>query len=85
MCAEPPRSVEPPERSSPASRLAGIDSARLCPNGAGLGTLGFTIPVARALLKKHGFGQVDVVLDGVDNTRWFAATVRAPAPRVVCV
>ena len=66
------------------SALASTDAAGR-PNGAGLGTLGFTVPVARALLKEHGFGRVDVVLDGIDNTRWFAATVRAPAPRVVSV
>lgn len=39
--------------------------------GAGLGTLGFGIKMAKKMLKAGGFGSVRVVLDGVDNTRWF--------------
>lgn len=38
--------------------------------GAGLGTLGFSVPVARRMLKKAGFQTINVLTE-VDNTRWF--------------
>ena len=38
--------------------------------GAGLGTLGFTIPVAKKMLKEGGFEHVEVLTEK-DNTRWF--------------
>lgn len=38
--------------------------------GAGLGTLGFSIPVARKMLTEGGFANIDVLLEK-DNARWF--------------
>ena len=38
--------------------------------GAGLGTLGFSVPVARKMLADGGFKQVEVLLEE-DNARWF--------------
>ena len=40
------------------------------PNGAGLGTLGFSIPVAQKLLTQGGFRDIQVLLEE-DNARWF--------------
>jgi len=40
------------------------------PGGAGLGTLGFSIPVAQKLLKEGGFDHLEVLLEE-DNARWF--------------
>lgn len=40
------------------------------PGGAGLGSLGFSIPVARKMLKEGGFDHVKVLLEE-DNARWF--------------
>ena len=40
------------------------------PNGAGLGTLGFSIPVAQQLLTQGGFCDIQVLLEE-DNVRWF--------------
>ena len=40
------------------------------PNGAGLGTLGFSIPVSRKLLTQGGFRDIQVLLEE-DNARWF--------------
>lgn len=42
------------------------------PNGLGLGTLGFTVPLATAMLAEAGFGSVRVLLEE-QNTRWFLA------------
>lgn len=39
-------------------------------NGKGLGTLGFTVPVARKLLREGGFEGIEV-LHEYSNTRWF--------------
>jgi 2-polyprenyl-3-methyl-5-hydroxy-6-metoxy-1,4-benzoquinol methylase len=41
--------------------------------GAGLGTLGFSVPVANKLLKAGGFEKVDVLFEK-DNARWFVIT-----------
>ena len=41
-------------------------------DGAGLGTLGFTVPVAEKMLGDAGFDQIEVLLEA-DNTRWFLA------------
>jgi len=38
--------------------------------GAGLGTLGFSIPVALKMLNEGGFENVDVIFED-ENTRWF--------------
>lgn len=38
--------------------------------GAGLGTLGFSIPVAKKMLKEGGFDNVEVIMEK-DNARWF--------------
>jgi hypothetical protein len=38
--------------------------------GAGLGTLGFSIPVANKLLSEGGFEKVEVITE-IDNARWF--------------
>jgi 2-polyprenyl-3-methyl-5-hydroxy-6-metoxy-1,4-benzoquinol methylase len=38
--------------------------------GAGLGTLGFSIPVAKKMLTEGGFRKVEVITE-VDNARWF--------------
>jgi 2-polyprenyl-3-methyl-5-hydroxy-6-metoxy-1,4-benzoquinol methylase len=38
--------------------------------GAGLGTLGFTIPVAKTMLKEGGFENVEVFYENADK-RWF--------------
>jgi 2-polyprenyl-3-methyl-5-hydroxy-6-metoxy-1,4-benzoquinol methylase len=38
--------------------------------GAGLGTLGFSIPVANKMLKEGGFASVEVLIEQ-DNARWF--------------
>ncbi|KAJ8612811.1 hypothetical protein CTAYLR_002019 [Chrysophaeum taylorii] len=43
------------------------------PGGAGLGTLGFTIPVAMDILTTAGFTKVKVVLEQ-QNMRWFAVS-----------
>ena len=47
------------------------------PGGAGLGTLGFTLPVARRMLADAAFTSVRVLLmddkgdeQNADNTRW---------------
>ena len=40
------------------------------PDGEGLGTLGFTIPVARRMWGGVGFADIRVVSEA-DNTRWF--------------
>ena len=40
------------------------------PDGEGLGTLGFSIPVARRMLGEAGFTDIEVVSEA-DNTRWF--------------
>jgi len=45
-------------------------SALSQPNGAGLGTLGFTVPRAREMLAAGGFDKVRVVHEQ-DGTRWF--------------
>lgn len=42
------------------------------PGGAGLGTLGFTVPVAMDMLTSAGFNRVRVLLEE-QNTRWFVA------------
>jgi len=39
-------------------------------DGAGLGTLGFTVPVAEQMLKAGGFSSVSVVFEN-DSVRWF--------------
>jgi 2-polyprenyl-3-methyl-5-hydroxy-6-metoxy-1,4-benzoquinol methylase len=39
-------------------------------DGAGLGTLGFSIPVAETMLKEGGFEHVEVRMEK-DNARWF--------------
>jgi hypothetical protein len=39
-------------------------------DGTGLGTLGFSIPVAEKMLKEGGFEHVQVLLEK-DNVRWF--------------
>ena len=41
--------------------------------GAGLGTLGFSVPVANKLLKAGGFEKFDVLFEK-DNARWFVVT-----------
>lgn len=38
--------------------------------GAGLGTLGFSIPVAQKMLSEGGFETIDVLMEK-DNARWF--------------
>lgn len=40
-------------------------------NGEGLGTLGFSVPVAEAMLKEGGFRSVRVIMETKKNTRWF--------------
>jgi SAM-dependent methyltransferase len=40
------------------------------PGGAGLGTLGFSVPVAERMLKQGGFDKVDVLLEH-PGARWF--------------
>jgi len=42
------------------------------PGGAGLGTLGFTVPVAMDMLTANGFNNVKVVSEE-GGTRWFEA------------
>ena len=42
-------------------------------DGAGLGTLGFSIPLAKQMLAEAGFSKVDDVLEK-KNVRWFVAT-----------
>lgn len=39
-------------------------------NGAGLGTLGFSVPVAKKMIKDGGFNDIDVLLE-TEITRWF--------------
>ena len=39
-------------------------------DGAGLGTLGFTVPVAKKMLKEGGFSKVKVMLE-TPSARWF--------------
>lgn len=39
--------------------------------GAGLGTLGFSIPVAEKMLLEGGFNSVRVIMETKKNTRWF--------------
>jgi hypothetical protein len=41
------------------------------PGGAGLGTLGFSVPVAQKMLQEGGFEHVEVVCENKDNARWF--------------
>lgn len=41
------------------------------PDGAGLGTLGFTVPVATKMLRAGGFEHIRVILESKKNTRWF--------------
>jgi SAM-dependent methyltransferase len=44
------------------------------PGGAGLGTLGFSVPVAKKMLRENGFPHCEVVLeDTKHNIRWFLA------------
>lgn len=43
------------------------------PGGAGLGTLGFTIPVAKKMLKEGGFDSVKVITEN-SSARWFAVS-----------
>jgi hypothetical protein len=40
-------------------------------DGAGLGTLGFNIPVAKKMILEGGFETVKVVMETKKNTRWF--------------
>jgi len=40
-------------------------------DGAGLGTLGFTVPVAEKMLREGGFNSVRVIMETKKNTRWF--------------
>jgi hypothetical protein len=40
------------------------------PDGAGLGTMGFTVPVAQQMLREGGFTSIRVLRED-DNTRWF--------------
>lgn len=40
-------------------------------DGAGLGTLGFNVPVAEKMLKEGGFHSVRVIMETSKNTRWF--------------
>lgn len=40
------------------------------PDGAGLGTLGFSVPVAEKMLKSRGFDTVEVILEH-PGARWF--------------
>jgi precorrin-6B methylase 2 len=40
-------------------------------DGAGLGTLGFSVPVAEKMLKEGGFQSVRVIMETKKNTRWF--------------
>ena len=42
-------------------------------DGAGLGTLGFSVPVAKKMLKEGGFQNVSVLLEKA-NTRWFVVS-----------
>lgn len=42
-------------------------------DGAGLGTLGFSIPVAKKMLGDGGFHNVEVLLEA-NNTRWFVVS-----------
>jgi len=43
------------------------------PDGEGLGTLGFTVPVAKKMLTKGGFQNIEVLLEK-KNARWFVVT-----------
>jgi SAM-dependent methyltransferase len=45
-------------------------SAMSTPDGAGLGTLGFSVPVAERMLKAGGFNTVEVLLEH-PGARWF--------------
>lgn len=40
-------------------------------DGAGLGTLGFTVPVAQKMLREGGFESIKVLYESKKNTRWF--------------
>lgn len=40
-------------------------------DGAGLGTLGFNIPVAEKMIREGGFETIKVILESKKNTRWF--------------
>ena len=42
-------------------------------DGEGLGTLGFTVPVATKMLQEGGFSNVTVLLEKA-NTRWFVVS-----------
>lgn len=42
-------------------------------DGAGLGTLGFSIPVAKKMLAENGFPNCQVLAEGM-NSRWFLAS-----------
>eukprot|EP00930_Biecheleria_cincta_P040640 TRINITY_DN2783_c0_g1_i3.p1 TRINITY_DN2783_c0_g1~~TRINITY_DN2783_c0_g1_i3.p1 ORF type:complete len:463 (-),score=74.56 TRINITY_DN2783_c0_g1_i3:114-1439(-) len=70
-------SVRSNVRHHPGASLMYAFSTCLCmscalstKDGAGLGTLGFTVPVAKKMLGAAGFSQVRV-LDETANTRWF--------------
>jgi SAM-dependent methyltransferase len=52
------------------STCACMASAMSKPGGAGLGTLGFSIPVAERMLKAGGFNTVEVLLEHPE-ARWF--------------
>ena len=64
-------------RRNPAAKAMFAFSVCLCMScalsedgGAGLGTLGFSEPVARRMLAEGGFGSVSVLLED-GNTRWY--------------
>jgi hypothetical protein len=42
-------------------------------DGAGLGTLGFSVPVAEKMLTAGGFTNIDVILEN-SNARWFVVS-----------
>ena len=41
------------------------------PDGAGLGSLGFSVPKAQEMLTNGGFSKVQVLAENKDNARWF--------------
>lgn len=64
-------------KANPAAATMYAFSTCLCmscalsePGGEGLGTLGFSVPVATRMLGAQGFSDVKVLLEA-DNTRWF--------------
>ncbi|KAI2509272.1 sterol 24-C-methyltransferase [Fragilaria crotonensis] len=66
--------------ANPSGGLYFAFSACLCmscslstKDGAGLGTLGFSVPVAEKMLTAGGFTNIDVILENT-NARWFVVS-----------